>query len=254
MERTNVLGVGVSVVNMQSALDTIETWILSGQSQYVCATSMHGVMEAQNDKRLKSILNGAGMITPDGMPLVWLSKLAGHREVTRVYGPDLMLALCKLSAERGYKQYLYGGATEVPEQLKTALCDRFPGLDVVGAYSPPFRTLTEQEDEEIMEAINSSGADVVWVGLGMPKQDYWVAEHVAKLDRCVLIAVGAAFDFHSGRKKQAPLWIQRSGLEWLFRLLSEPKRLWRRYLVNIPQFIVKAILQKVGLVRYELES
>ncbi len=194
------------------------------------------------------------MTTPDGMPLVWLSRLHGRRHVSRVYGPDLLIAVCQESIRAGYRHFFYGGAEGVPEALAAALLRRFPGLVVAGTYSPPFRPLTPEEDEQIVAMIDRARPDIVWVGLGAPKQEYWMAEHVGRLEAPVMVGVGAAFDFHSGRKKQAPRWMQRSGLEWLFRLLTEPRRLWRRYLINNPLFLWLVALQLLGLRRYPLDG
>jgi N-acetylglucosaminyldiphosphoundecaprenol N-acetyl-beta-D-mannosaminyltransferase len=187
------------------------------------------------------------------MPLVWLGRSKSGRDVQRVYGPDLMLRLCDLSAQLGYTHYCYGGAKGIPELLAERLTARTPGLRVVGGYSPPYRPLTVEEDGEIVDRINATGADVVWVGLGTPKQDLWMASHRDRLSAPVLIGIGAAFDFHTGRKPQAPRWMQRSGLEWLFRLLTEPRRLWKRYVINNPLFIALVLLQALGIKRYALE-
>lgn len=250
--RTNVLGVGVSPVNMALALQTIDGWIAGEEHHYVCITGVHGVMESQTDAELRRIHNGAGMVTPDGMPLVWLSRLGGRREVDRVYGPDLMLALCERSVVRRYRHFLYGGGEGVPELLAQKLQERFPGLQIAGTYSPPFRPLTPEEDQGVVDMIDASGADIVWVGLSTPKQERWMAAHVGRLRAPVLIGVGAAFDFHAGLKRQAPRWIQRSGFEWLFRMLTEPKRLARRYLTNNPRFVRLAFEQQLGLKKYSL--
>ncbi len=177
------------------------------------------------------------------MPLVWLSRLYGWRNTRRVYGPDLMLDLCERSLATGYRHFFYGGQEGVPDRLSDRLQRRFPGLIVAGTYSPPFRTPTEEEDEEIVRRINDAKPDIVWVGLSTPKQEHWMAQHVDRLAASVLIGVGAAFDFHAGVKRQAPRWMQQSGLEWLFRLGSEPRRLWRRYLVNNPMFVWLMFLQ-----------
>jgi N-acetylglucosaminyldiphosphoundecaprenol N-acetyl-beta-D-mannosaminyltransferase len=249
-ERVNVLGVGISAINMTRALDIIDGWIASRQQNYVCVTNAHGVMESQRDESLRRIHNAAGLVTPDGMPLVWLLRLKGFDQVKRVYGPDLMLALCERSISKGYRHFLYGGAGGVPEELANNLQKRFLGLEVVGTYSPPFRSLSDEEDEQIVQLINETNPDIVWVGLSTPKQESWMAEHVHRLTAPALIGVGAAFDFHSGRKKQAPNWMQHSGLEWLFRLMSEPRRLGRRYLVNNPLFVLRVLQQMLGLRHY----
>lgn len=250
----NVLGVGVSPVDMEAALRRIEGWIAGREPNYVCVSGVHGVMESQRDPELRTIHNRAGMVTPDGMPLVWLSRLAGFREVERVYGPDLMLACCERSVERGWRHFLYGGAEGVPELLAERLEERFPGIEIAGAYSPPFRPLTEEEDAAVVERIDAANPDIVWVGLGTPKQERWMDAHVGRLGAPVLIGVGAAFDFHTGRKRQAPGWMQRAGLEWLYRLLSEPRRLGRRYCVNNPLFVWSVLLQVLGVRSFELES
>ena len=252
LERTNVLGVGVSAINMDLAVSTMDGWINSGDHQYVCVTGVHGVMESQSDAELRQIHNDAGLVTPDGMPMVWLSRKAGFDHVSRVYGPDLMLAMCERSVEAGFTHFFYGGNDGVADLLKEKLTERFPGLKVVGTHCPPFRPLTEEEDAAVVAEINASGADVVWVGLSTPKQERWMATHVGKVNAAALIGVGAAFDFHAGLKKQAPVWIQRSGFEWFYRMVTEPRRLAKRYLVNNPRFLALAAAQHFGRKKYEL--
>ncbi len=251
IERVDVLGVHVSAINMPLALETIEDWIARRERHYVCVTGVHGIMESQQDESLRRIHNAAGLVTPDGMPLVWVSRLKGQRHVNRVYGPDLMLALCERSAAKGYRHYLYGGMEGVPERLAANLQRRFPGLLFVGMHSPPFGSMSDERDEQITGMINDTAPDIVWVGLSTPKQEQWMAAHTDRLTAPVLIGVGAAFDFHAGLKKQAPRWMQRGGLEWLFRLVSEPGRLWKRYLINNPKFVFDIILQLTGLRHYE---
>lgn len=251
--RANILGVGVSPINMGDALDAVDRWIAQRRPHYVCVTTVHGVMESQRDQDLRRIHNAAGLVTPDGMPLVWLSRLRGFPRVRRVYGPDLMLALCRHSVKMGYRHFFYGGDRDVPDRLAANLRRRFPGLLVAGTYAPPFRPLTVEEDERIVRTINETGADVVWVGLGTPKQEYWMARHLGRLAVPVLIGVGAAFDYHAGVKRQAPPWMRGSGLEWLFRLLTEPRRLWSRYLVKGPMFLSLLFLQALRVRRYRLE-
>lgn len=237
LPRVDILGVGVNAIRMADALGAIEGWIATGERQYVCVTSVHGVMESQRDEPLRRIHNAAGLVTPDGMPLVWLCRRSGFRQVERVYGPDLLLACCQRSITRGYRHYFYGGAPGVPEALAERLKSRFPGLEVVGTYSPPFRPLTAEEDAAVVGRINAAGPDIVWIGLSTPKQERWMAEHVGRLNAAALIGVGAAFDFHAGVKRQAPRWIQRSGLEWMFRAVQEPGRLIPRYLSTHPSFL-----------------
>jgi N-acetylglucosaminyldiphosphoundecaprenol N-acetyl-beta-D-mannosaminyltransferase len=253
-ERVNILGVGVSAINMEMAVAMFDTWIARRAQQYVCVTGVHGVIESQDDPALRAVLCDSGLTTPDGMPLVWLSKLHGFGHVGRVYGPDLMLAVCAHSVEKGYRHFLYGGDEGVAETLAARLRERFPGVQIVGAYAPPFRPLTAEEDAGIVRMINEARADIVWVGLSTPKQERWMAAHHGRITAPVMVGVGAAFDFHAGRKKQAPRWMQRSGLEWSFRLLQEPKRLWRRYLINNPKFIALVFLQALHLKRWNLSE
>ncbi|NJK80387.1 MAG: WecB/TagA/CpsF family glycosyltransferase [Chloroflexaceae bacterium] len=252
-QRINVLGVGVSAINMTQALATIDSWIAQQTPNYICVTGVHGVMESQRDPALLRIHNAAGLVTPDGMPLVWLSHLRGLHGVDRVYGPDLLLAVAEHSVAHHYRHYFYGGAPGVPEKLAARLQERFPGLVVAGTYSPPFRPLSAEEDAALMQKINATNPDIVWVGLSTPKQERWMAAHVGQVRAPVLIGVGAAFDFHAGLKAQAPRWIQRSGLEWLFRLSQEPRRLWRRYLINNPLFVLLVVQQALGWRRHEMQ-
>jgi N-acetylglucosaminyldiphosphoundecaprenol N-acetyl-beta-D-mannosaminyltransferase len=252
--RANILGVRVSATTMEITLRTIEAWIARHESYYVCVTGVHGVMESWRDVNLRHIHNTAGLVTPDGMPLVWLSRLMGFRQVERVYGPDLMLMVCGRSAQQGYRHFFYGGAPGVAEKLASRLRSRFPGLQIAGVYSPPFRALTPEEDEAVVERINAAKPDIVWVGLSTPKQERWMSEHRGWLNAPVLIGVGAAFDFHAGLKRQAPHWMQKNGLEWLFRLVMEPRRLWRRYLINNPWFLWLVLLQALGKEPRRLES
>ncbi len=253
IERTNVLGVGISAINIPMALKTLDAWIERKYRTYVCITGVHGVMESQTDPELRKIHNQAGLVTPDGMPMVWMSRLAGHKHVDRVYGPDLMLAVCEVSTEKGYRHFFYGGNEGVPELLRDKLQQKFPGLQVVGTYSPPFRPLTPEEDAAIVAQINAAQPDIVWVGLSTPKQERWMAAHLGKVQAPVMVGVGAAFDFHAGLKQQAPRWMQRSGMEWFFRMVSEPKRLARRYLQNNPRFVIAVLMQLLGLRRYKLD-
>ncbi len=238
--RTNVLGVGVSAINLDDAVETIETWIARRDRQYVCITGAHGILESRHDERLRRIHNDAGMVTPDGMPLVWYSRLSGARRTERVYGPDLMRRMTAVSAIRGYRQFYYGGNDGVAERLRETLVAAHPALRVAGTLCPPFRAMTRDEDEAAVAAINAAKPDIVWVGLSTPKQERWMAEHRARLDAPVLIGVGAAFDFLSGSKRQAPRVLQRNGLEWLFRLATEPRRLYRRYAYIVPAFATLA--------------
>ncbi len=241
--RVDVLGVGVSAIDMPTALATIDAWIAAREQSYVCVTGVHGIMESRRDEALRRIHNDAGLVTPDGMPLVWLGWWQGQRRMDRVYGPDLVLACCAHSRTRGYRHFFYGGGDGVAALLSERLRARFPELQVVGMYTPPFRPLTEPEEKELALQIAEAAPDILWVGLSTPKQERWMAEHIGRLAVPVMIGVGAAFDFHAGLKRQAPRWVQRAGLEWLFRLGTEPRRLWRRYLANNPRFVWHVALQ-----------
>ena len=243
LPRARIMGVNVSAITMADALGAIEDWIGRKAHHFVCITGVHGVIESQSDPALMAIHEHAGLVTPDGMPLVWMARKLGHRHTERVYGPDLMLQLSALSAEKGYRQYYFGGAPGLADRLRDRLTARFPGLAVAGTFSPPFRSIPADEDEEMVRMINDARPDIVWVGLSTPKQEYWMARHVGRIDAPVMIGVGAAFDFLAGTKRQAPPWMQRNGLEWLFRLVSEPRRLWRRYGKIVPQFMLGASLQ-----------
>jgi N-acetylglucosaminyldiphosphoundecaprenol N-acetyl-beta-D-mannosaminyltransferase len=252
IERFNVLGVGISAISMADALAAMERWIAERTPNYVCITGVHGVMESQSDPELKAIHNRAGMVTPDGMPLVWLAHLNAKAKVERVYGPDLFLEVADLSLRHGYRHFYYGGGDGVADLLATRMRQRFLGLQIVGTHTPPFRPLSDEEDVAIVDRINGAAPDIVWVGLSTPKQERWMAAHVGRLDAPVLVGVGAAFDFHAGLKRQAPRMLQRAGLEWAFRLASEPRRLAWRYLRNNPQFVVRAAAQQMGLAHYPL--
>ena len=246
--RVDVLGVGISAIDMGQAVAEITRWVGDAEQHYVCVTGVHGVMEARRDPELQRIHNASGLTTPDGMPMVWAGRWAGVAHMQRVYGPDLMLAVCQLAAERGWTSFFYGGGPGVAELLSRRLTARFPGLQVVGTLSPPFRTLTPDEDRTIVERINRSAPDLLWVGLSTPKQERWMASHAGRVDARALLGVGAAFDIHAGLLPQAPPWMQRSGLEWLYRLGREPTRLWRRYLRNNPRFVVE-ILRRPPVLR-----
>lgn len=247
-----MLGVGISLINMRTALDQLDRWIASRERQYVSVCTVHTVMECRRQPDLRRIVNAAGMTTPDGMPLVWLSRLAGHHDVSRVYGPDLMLAEMQSSVARGHKHFFYGGRAGVAGRLADVMRRRFPGLQIVGTLTPPLATAAELCNPETAGSINRAAPDVVWVGISSPKQEFWMACMRPLLEAPVLIGVGAAFDFHSGNQAQAPGWMQRASLEWLFRLVHEPRRLWRRYLVDNPWFLFELARQKLGLKKYPL--
>lgn len=241
--RANVLGVRVSAITMSDAISVVERWIAQQSRHYVCVTGAHGVISSRTDAELRRIHNRAGMVTPDGMPVVWMSRALGFKRTERVYGPDLMAELSAISAQKGYRQFYYGGGSGVADLLASKLCAKHPGLQVAGTFTPPFRKMTPDEDESVVHRINEARADIVWVGLSTPKQEYWMAEHAGRIEAPVMIGVGAAFDFHAGLKPQAPRWMQRNGLEWAYRLSTEPRRLGPRYASIVPRFMALAALQ-----------
>jgi N-acetylglucosaminyldiphosphoundecaprenol N-acetyl-beta-D-mannosaminyltransferase len=246
-----VLGVRVDAVQIPDVVSRMEEWIKRRDAcRYIAVTDMHSLMQAQHAESFKKILLDADLVVPDGFPLVWLGRRKGLALRRRVYGPELMERFCEESTTQGYRHFFYGGAQGVAEDLSIRLSARFPGLQIAGAYCPPFCPLTQQEDEEVVSMINSVRADVVWVGLGAPKQERWMFEHRGRLQAPVLVGVGAAFDFHTGRIAQAPLWMREHGLEWFFRLSHEPGRLWRRYLIYGTQFVVLVILEFLGLKKF----
>jgi len=251
-DRVDILGVEINAIDMDDAVGAIGGWIRQREPTYVCLVPAHSVMEARRDEEYRRVLNGSGLTTPDGMSIVWLLKLRGHRRVQRVYGPDLVLEVCRASVEAGWSHFFYGGEEGVADDLVSTLESRYPGLRIAGTHSPPFRQLTPAEDAEVSRRIENSGADVVWVGIGSPRQERWIAEHAGKVGAPVLIGVGAAFDYISGRKPQAPSWMQRAGLEWLFRLATEPRRLWRRY-AEYPLFVLLATTELVRRRRSETD-
>lgn len=250
--RFNVLGVGFHAMNLAIARQAILDAVANQRKGYVCLSTVHSVGEARRDPALRHILNHAFLNTTDGMPLVWLGRHHLGPQVERVYGPDLMLALLEATRDGQVTHYFYGGAPGVAEALRARLEKRFPGVRIVGVESPPFRPLHAAEQRALQERVAATAPDLFWVGLGAPKQDRFMAEYLPQLPTIMMLGVGAAFDFHSGRVRQAPRWMQRSGLEWLFRLGSEPRRLWRRYLVYNPLFVGRVALQLTRLRRYPL--
>lgn len=242
----DVLGVNISATDIPTAIEQIDRWIRQGYRSYATVTGVHGIMEAVRSEEVRRVHNAAGLILPDGMPLVWLLWQAGFKWADRVYGPDLMLALFKQSEKAGYRHFLYGALPRTLELVKDNLQRKFPRSTVVGVHAPPFRPAGADEDEAVIEAINASAADIIWVGLSTPKQEIWMARHRHRLRAPVLIGVGAAFDIHAGVLSQAPRWVQRAGLEWSFRLAVEPRRLAMRYLRNNPAFLVLLAANRLG--------
>lgn len=232
-----ILGVGISAISMDDAGLLIEDAILQRRKMYVCVCPVSTIMECRRNEKVLTSVNSADLVTPDGMPSVWIGRFRGHKDMGRVYGPELMQSICSISGRKGYKNYFYGSSDNVLNKLKGRLNKEYPGLVISGAYSPPFRQLTKEEDARIVGDINNSDPDIIWVGLGSPKQDLWMHEHRAGINAPIMIGVGAAFDFLAGTKPQAPRWIRNNGFEWLFRFVTEPRRLWRRYLIDNSLFI-----------------
>jgi N-acetylglucosaminyldiphosphoundecaprenol N-acetyl-beta-D-mannosaminyltransferase len=242
MKRYPVISIQIHATNIAAMLEELAACITAGRRVAVHVCTAHTTLEAYANAALTEAINTAAYAVPDGMPLVWLGRLRGH-EVSRCYGPDLMLALCRDGVGKGYRHYLYGGSPEALSRLEPNLETLCPGITIVGRESPPFRVLSPDEEQHAIRRINDAKPDMVWVGLGTPKQDLWLARFREQLDAPVIIAVGAAFDFHSGAIRQAPRWMMRAGLEWLFRLCVEPRRLWKRYVLGNAHFILLCLRQ-----------
>src|SRR5690348_13612081 len=242
----STLGVRVHAVQIPDVVEQMQEWIEGHKGcHYIAVTGMHGVMEAHQDPRFKSVLNNANLVVPDGMPFVWLARLCGFSLERRVYGPELMVAFCQATEGRGYRHFLYGGKPGVAEKLASVLKTRFPQLQVAGIGVPPFRPLTPEEDDAAVRQIEQAAPDVLWVGLSTPKQERWMNAHRNRLSVPVLVGVGAAFDIHTGELRQAPRWMRENGLEWLFRLCIEPRRLWRRYILLGSRFLFCVLLERL---------
>lgn len=240
MEQISILGILVNPVNLHSSLTQFDEWIQSKTHAYVCVAPAHSIMECVNDPSLLPVFNEADMVTPDGMSIVWLLQLKGHKNVRRVYGPDLVMAACHHGIEKNWKHFFFGGGLTVAQKLADKLQDQIPGLQVAGVHTPPFGRPNDAEDIAMIELLNNSGADILWVGMSSPWQEVWMHEHLGRINIPIMVGVGAAFDYLSGTKPQAPQLIQKFGLEWLFRLLKEPKRMWPRY-KQYPRFVFLAL-------------
>ena len=239
-----VLGVPLAITDYERTLDWIDAAVALDAHEYLCVAAVHTVMETRDDAALRDAVDGAAFTVPDGQPLAWALRALGHEIDDRVYGPELMARACARAVRSGQRHYLYGGRDdEALAQLTDNLRGRFPGVTIAGGFSPPFRSLSDAELDEIAARINAARPDVVWVGIGVPKQEKWMAAMRERLDAPVLVGVGAAFDFHAGLVPQAPAWMQRAGLEWLFRLAQEPRRLWRRYARHNPRFVAGFLRQ-----------
>jgi N-acetylglucosaminyldiphosphoundecaprenol N-acetyl-beta-D-mannosaminyltransferase len=247
----NILGVKVHATSMDRALARVEWALAHGDKGYICVTGVQGVMESQADPNLKRIINHSVLTIPDGRPTVWVGWLRGFFQMRQVTGPDMMLRICALSAGKGYTHFFYGGNPGVADQLKDSLTRRFPGVKVVGTYTPPFRPLDADEEAELIRRVGELKPDFFWVGLSTPKQEKFMDEYISKLDTKLMVGVGAAFDIHTGRIKDAPYWMKVTGVQWLHRIYQDPSRLWRRYLVNNPKFVYHLIREFLGIAKYD---
>lgn len=254
IQRFNVLGVSLCAMNLEIATKAVLEALALRHKGYICLRDVHGVIRAQSDDEFRRILNSAFLNTTDGMPLVWLGRREIGSFVGRVYGPDLMLEVFKATENTEFRHFFYGGAPGVAEALKSRFESQFPKAKICGVYCPPFRPLNAEEEAEFIALIREKKPDMIWVGLSTPKQERFMAEYLPKLETTLLFGVGAAFDFHTGRVSQAPRWIQRAGFEWLYRMLSEPRRLGRRYLVTVPVFLWLIAGQLLGLRKYTIEE
>jgi len=242
------------VLAFDEALATIDGWIASGERNYVCTLDVHALMESQSAPDVRNIYRSAAMVAPDGMPLVWLLRRSGYRTADRICGPDLMPAVFRHSQGRGYRHFLYGSSDATLSLMEEKLGLKFPGAKIAGSYSPPYRALTCEEEREVDRLVNAADPDIVWVGLGAPKQDRWMAAHRGALKAPVLIGVGAAFDMLAGTVTRAPRFLQRTGCEWMFRLAQEPRRLTRRYLESNTKFAMMVIGEKLRLTRRHADA
>jgi N-acetylglucosaminyldiphosphoundecaprenol N-acetyl-beta-D-mannosaminyltransferase len=246
-----VLGVRIDAVQIPGVVSRMQEWIAQrGHSRYIAVTDMHSLMQAQHSASFKRVLQCADLAVPDGYPLVWLGRRKGFAMRRRVYGPELMERFCEATSAEGYRHFFYGGAPGVADDLAARFSSRFPGLQIAGSHCPPFRALTQEEEAAEVSIIIAARADILWVGLGAPKQERWMFENRSRLNVPVLVGVGAAFDFHTCRIAQAPPWMREHGLEWLFRLSREPARLWRRYLIYGTQFVALVLLEALRLKKF----
>lgn len=250
-----VLHSNIHAVQINDVVRIFDQWIsLRDRSRYVAVCNVHVIMEAYNNTAFRQAVATADLAVPDGMPLVWVGRRQGFRLRRRVYGPDLFVDYCRATRSKGYRHFLYGGHPGIPEIVAARLKQEYPGIRIAGSCSPPFRALSKVEQRTLISRINNSGADVLWVALGCPKQELWMYENRNLLNVPVIVGVGQAFDIYAGRARQAPRWARNSGLEWAFRLVSEPRRLWRRYLIYNTQFIYCMTLNYLGLLNGHASS
>lgn len=250
VSKINILGTNIAAMNLHQASEQIMHWIEAQRKGYITITGVHGIIESFFSATIRKAHADATASMPDGMPLSWIGRMRGHKNMDRVYGPDLMIQTLEQCSKKGYSSFFYGGAEGVPDRLSQAMSRRFEGLRIAGTMSPPFRGLENNEEQEIINTINNTSPDIVWIGLSTPKQELLMQKWKGRIKAPIMIGVGAAFDFLSGGKNQAPRWMQRAGLEWLFRLCAEPKRLWKRYFFIVPTFLSLASLQLLGLLRF----
>ena len=250
----NILGVRIHPINIPIVILKINDLIQSGKKGYIILTTVHGIMESQRSLKVKAAYNHSFLTVPDGMPLIYIGKLFGHPKISRCYGPDLMLAVMDASVIKGYTHFLYGGKEGISQELKHVMQSKFPEIKIVDTYTPPFGPLNENEKKYLIERVHHLKPNIIWVGLGAPKQEMFMHEYLPLLDTNLMIGVGAAFDFNTGQIKSAPSWLQKMALEWIYRLAQEPKRLWKRYLLNNPLFLWNFALQTLKIKKYEIEK
>jgi len=249
--RVNALGILVDALDMHTALSRVHQLLRGKSNAYICVAGVHGVMEAHRNADLFRVYRDAAVTVPDGMPLVWLGRMQGHANMERVAGPDLMLEIFRNPQFAGVRHFLYGGDIGVAEELKTNLQARFPWTNIVGTFTPPFRELDKGEEQDVITTINSLSPNIVWIGIGCPRQELFMARYVQLLNTRLMIGVGAAFDYHTGRIRDAPDWVKHAGLQWFHRLMQDPRRLWRRYLRNNPAFLWHIGRQMISDLRRE---
>ena len=255
IHRREVVGIPIAMTSYEEAMDVMDGMIARRDPGYLCAVAVHAVMVSQHDPEMRAAVTGSTLTVPDGMPLVWAANALGEELQSRVYGPELMDRYCGRCAQQGHRVWLYGGRDQGSlMQLALNLRRRHPGIEIVGGYSPPFRQLTVDEEDAIADQINEARPDVLWVGIGVPKQEKWMAHMRDRLVSPLLVGVGAAFDFHADLVPQAPNWMQTLGLEWLYRLIQEPRRLWKRYLRYNPRFVAGFLRQYAGHLRARLRA